>query len=120
MDYKDFVDIVAGAIGGDPGTAERAVRATLQTLGERIGADESRRLVCELSPELGPWLHTAEGPRAFDAEEFVRRVAGRERVDAATAERHVRAVLIALSRAVSDDEYRHLRGRLSKDYAPLL
>jgi uncharacterized protein (DUF2267 family) len=62
VDYKDFVGIVAGAIGGDTRTAERAVRATLQTLGERIGADESRRLVSELSPEFGPWLHTAGGP----------------------------------------------------------
>jgi uncharacterized protein (DUF2267 family) len=50
----------------------------------------------------------------------VRRVAGRERADPVTAERHVRAVLIALSRVVSDDEYSHLKGRLSKDYAPLL
>jgi uncharacterized protein (DUF2267 family) len=120
MDYKDFVDNVAEAIDGDPRAAERAVRATLQTLGERIGADESRRLVAELSPELGPWLHTAGGPAAFDAEEFVRRVAGRESVDPVTAERHVRAVLIALSRVVSNDEYSHLKGRLSKDYAPLL
>ena len=120
MEYKEFVDIVALAIGGDTDAAERATRAVLQTLGERFGADEGRQLVTELPPELGAWLHTAGGAKAFDAEEFVRRAAAREETDPATAERHVRVVLIALSRAMSDKEYRDLVGRLSKDYAPLL
>jgi uncharacterized protein (DUF2267 family) len=120
VDYEEFVEIVARAIGGDTGTAERAAHAVLQTLGERFGADEGRRLVTELPPELGPWLD-ADGPaQRFDAEEFVRRAAEREGTDPATAERHVRAVLIALSRTMSDDEYRDLKGRLSTDYAPLL
>jgi uncharacterized protein (DUF2267 family) len=76
--------------------------------------------VSELPPELGPWLHTAGPAERLDAEEFVRRVAEREGTDPMTAERHVRAVLLALSRTVSDDEYHDLKGRLSKDYAPLL
>jgi uncharacterized protein (DUF2267 family) len=120
MDYKDFVEFVTRAIGGDADTAERATHAVLQTLGERFGADESRQLVTELPAELGPWLHTGGPPEGFDAEEFVRRVAEREGTDPAAAERHVRAVLMALSRTMSDDEYRDLKGRLSKDYAPLL
>jgi uncharacterized protein (DUF2267 family) len=120
MDRREFIDIVARAISGDADTAELAVHAVLQTLGERFGADENRQLVTELPPELGPWLYTAGPAQRFDAEEFVRRVAEREGTDPATAERHVRAVLIALSRAMSDDEYRDLKGRLSKEYAPLL
>ena len=120
MNHKEFVEFVAQAAGDDTGTAERAVHAVLQTLGERLGADEGRQLVSELPPELGPWLHTAGPAERFDAVEFVRRVAEREGTDRVTAERHVKAVLIALSRATSDDKYRDLKDRLSKDYAPLL
>jgi uncharacterized protein (DUF2267 family) len=120
MNHKEFVEFVAQAAGDDTGTAERAVHAVLQTLGERLGADEGRQLVSELPPELAPWLHTAGPAERFDAVEFVRRVAEREETDPVTAERHVKAVLTALSRATSDDEYRDLKGRLSKDYAPLL
>jgi uncharacterized protein (DUF2267 family) len=111
---------VIRAISGDPDTAELAVHAVLQTFGERIGTDGSRQLVTDLPAELGPWLYTAGPAQRFDAEEFVRRVAEREGTDPATAERHVRAVLIALSRGMGDAEYRELKGRLSLDYAPLL
>jgi uncharacterized protein (DUF2267 family) len=158
MDYDEFVTIVAQAIGTQvPGTevtgtevtgtetgtagradAERAIQATLATLGERLGRDECRHLVAQLPPEVGGWLFSAGGARHFDAVEFVDRVgqreqaaereqAGRreqtaqhEQVDPATAERHARAVFIALSRGLPDDAYAHLRTRLSRDYAPLL
>lgn len=120
MDYEEFVTIVVKALGEDRDTAERAIRATLSTVGERLGADESLQLVSQLPAELGPWLYTAGGPQSFDAEEFVRRVGDHEQVDPASAERHAVAVLIALARAISDDEYADLVARLSKDYAPLL
>jgi uncharacterized protein (DUF2267 family) len=120
MDRKEFIEIVARAISDDPDTAELGVHAVLQTLGERFCAELGGVRVAELPPELEPWLYTAGPAHRFDAEEFVRRVAEREGTDPAIAERHVRAVLIALSRAMSDDEYHDLKGRLSTDYAPLL
>jgi uncharacterized protein (DUF2267 family) len=120
MDRTEFIEIVTRAISGDADTAELGVHAVLQTLGERFGAEPGGVRVAGLPPELRPWLHAAGLAQRFDAEEFVRRVAEREGTDLAIAERHVRAVLIALSRAMSDDEYRDLAGRLSADYAPLL
>jgi uncharacterized protein (DUF2267 family) len=120
MDYGEFIATVQQLLGDGTQTAERATRATLQTLAERIGADESLQLASQLPPEVGPWLTTAGGAKAFDAEEFVHRVADRLRVDTLTAQRHAEAVLVALGRAVSDSEYAHLVSRLSKDYAPLL
>jgi uncharacterized protein (DUF2267 family) len=120
MDYDEYITIVHKAVGESREAAERATRATLGAMGERLGADESLQLVSQLPPELGPLLYTAGGSRSFDAERFIRRVAEREQVDAATAERHAEAVLIALARAVSDDEYAHLVSRLSRDYASLL
>jgi uncharacterized protein (DUF2267 family) len=59
----------------------------------------------------------AEG---FGVGEFIRRVAAREGVDNATAERHARAVFTALSRAVDRREYDQMAAELSKDYWPLL
>jgi uncharacterized protein (DUF2267 family) len=124
-----------GGLPGGPGLVHRrggadarerrrdrraAIRATLTTLGERVGADEGRVLVTQLPPGIGPLLYTTGGPTSFDAEEFVRRVAGRENVDRDTAERHAATVLAVLARAISDQEYDHLVGRLSRDYGPLL
>lgn len=120
MDYERFIDLVAHALGGDRELAERASRATLQTLAERITAGEARDLAAELPPELAPWLAT--GPRAepFDVDELLRRVAEREGVDMVAAERHARAVLAALGQAVSAGELADLAAQLPEDYAPLL
>ncbi|MGC9667669.1 DUF2267 domain-containing protein [Planosporangium sp. 12N6] len=120
MDYDRFISLVEQAAGGDRETAERATQATLATLGEHLGRDECRHLVPQLPLELGGWLFS-EGPaQSFDVTEFLRRVAEREHTDDATAARHVRAVFLALGRALSDEAYAHLVARLSNDYVPLL
>src|SRR2546423_9481935 len=92
MDYQRFLAIVEGAAAIPRESAERAVRATLQTLAERIAGGEARDLAEQLPPELAPWLATTSGAERFDVDAFLRRVAGREGTDVATAERHVRAV----------------------------
>lgn len=120
MDHERFIDLVAHAVGGDRETAERATRATLQTLAERITAGEARHLAAELPPELAPWLATGPEPDPFDVDELLRRVAEREGVDIVAAERHVRAVLAVLGQAVSDHELGDLAAQLPKDFAPLL
>jgi uncharacterized protein (DUF2267 family) len=120
MDHDSYLSLVQNALGSGRETAERATRAVLSVLGERLGADEGLVFASHLPPELGPWLYTSGGARSFDAEEFVRRVAEREETDPNTAERHIVVVLGALGRALPDQEYQHLVGRLSKDYAPLL
>ena len=120
MDYQTFLSVVQDWLGADQETAEHAARAVTSVLGERIGADEARVHAAHLPPEVAAWLHTAGGARSFDAEEFVRRVAEREGTDPDTAERHITAVLGAMSQALPEREYDHLVARLSKDYAPLL
>ena len=106
MDYQRFLAIVEGAAAIPRESAERAVRATLQTLAERIAGGEGRDLAEQLPPELAPWLATTSGAERFDVDAFLRRVAGREGTDVATAERHVRAVFTALGQAISADEHR--------------
>jgi uncharacterized protein (DUF2267 family) len=113
MNYQTYLSLVQDFLGTDQETAERATRAVTGVLGERIGA-------AYLPAEVAAWLHTAGGARSFDAEEFVRRVAEREGTDPDTAERHITAVLGAMSQALPEREYDHLLARLSKDYTPLL
>ncbi|GII23107.1 DUF2267 domain-containing protein [Planosporangium mesophilum] len=120
MDYDDFISLVEQTIGTDRETAERAAQATLATLGEHLGRDVCRQLVPQLPPALGGWLFSEGAAQGFEVTEFLRRIAERERTDTATAERHARAVLMALGRALTDDAYAHMVSRLSNDYVPLL
>jgi uncharacterized protein (DUF2267 family) len=114
------VTFVAQALRLDPERAERAIRATLETLAERIDAGEARDLAASLSPPLAASLHTTTAADGFDADEFLRRAAQREGVDLHTAERHVPIVLEALERAVGEQEYRDMVAELPEDYARLL
>jgi uncharacterized protein (DUF2267 family) len=120
MDYAGFLTIVGQVAGVDQDGADRATRATLQTLGERIPQGEALDLVEQLPPEVAPWLHTDGPAEGFDLAEFLRRVAAREEVDVPTAERHASGVLVALARAVSDEEWSDLLAVLPREYVPLL
>jgi uncharacterized protein (DUF2267 family) len=120
MDHDQFVAVVEQVAGVDRQAAERATRATLQTLAERLSREEARDLVEQLPPELGPWLFTDRTAERFDVDEFLGRVAGRAEVDLLAAERHARAVLTALARAVGAEEFADVVAQLPKDFAPLL
>ena len=120
LDREAFIDVVATAAHLNAEGAERATRAVLQTLGERIARGEARDLAARLPAEVAPWIATTSPAEGFDVDEFVRRVAQREGVDEPTAYGHVRAVLDALARAVGPDELADVAAELSKDYAALL
>jgi uncharacterized protein (DUF2267 family) len=102
--FEAFITVVERGARLDRAAAERAVRATLQTLGERIAPGEAAQLAAELPPELAPWVATNTPAERFDLDEFVRRVAERAGVDPASAERQAAAVFTALQRAVSRKE----------------
>jgi uncharacterized protein (DUF2267 family) len=119
--YERFIVTIQQKAGISWAEAERAARATLQTLGERISRGQARDLAEELPTHLGAWLLDSGDPDAepLDVAEFIRRVAEREDVDRDTAEQHARAVFIALARLVRRDEIADLLAELPKDYAPL-
>jgi uncharacterized protein (DUF2267 family) len=120
VDYESFLEIVAQHSADGRESAERASRATLQTLAERIDREEARQIAAQLPPELAPWIATTSPAEGFDTDEFLRRVARREDVDAAVARHHVRAVFDALARTVSADEWHDLVSELPGSFAPLL
>jgi uncharacterized protein (DUF2267 family) len=120
MDYERFITVVAQGADLSWEDAERATRATLETLAERISSGEARQLAAQLPSELSPWLSTLEPAEGFDVDELLRRVADREDVDVPTAERHVRAVFAALTQAVTRQELHDLLSELPKDIRALV
>jgi uncharacterized protein (DUF2267 family) len=119
LDRDRFIELVgqSARIGFD--SAERAVRAMLETLGERIDRGEAQQIAEQLPPEIAPWVATGGPAQGFDVDEFLRRVAEREGVAGPEAERHARAVFQVL-RHVLENEFDDVVAELPKDFAPLL
>jgi uncharacterized protein (DUF2267 family) len=115
-----FLTTVQQKAGLSRDAAERATRAALETLADRLSAGEARDIAAQLPPELAPWLATDSGAEPFDVDEFLRRMAQREAVDLSVAERHAHAVFDALGRTVSADEIADMKAQLPKDFAPLI
>jgi uncharacterized protein (DUF2267 family) len=120
MAESQFLELVERAAGIGREEARKAVHPTLCTLAERITRGEAEDIAVLVPGEFRELLtgspHRAE---PFGVAEFVHRVADREGVDGATAERHVRAVFIALGRVASLDALSNLEDQLS-DFGPLL
>lgn len=100
--------------------ADQAARATLATLAERLSSGEARDLAKELPPEVRGYLVTDRNSEPFYLDEFIRRVAAREGVDVEVARIHGRAVLHAITRAVSPDELADVSTELPKDIRAFL
>jgi uncharacterized protein (DUF2267 family) len=114
-DHEAFAKTVAEAAGIDPATAERAIEATLVTLGQRISEGEAADLARHLPDSLAAWLVQRGEAQAFGADEFFRRVAEREGTDPETAERHARAVLAALARREGRKELHDMLSQLPRE-----
>ena len=102
------------------GEAMRATRATLETLAERLGQDDTRHLAARLPHEIQLFL--SEGlpvPERFSSEEFLLRVCAREDIDLPLSTDHARAVMDVLTQAVSSGEIMDLLERLPEDYRRL-
>jgi uncharacterized protein (DUF2267 family) len=97
-----------------------ATRATLETLAERLGADEARHLGAELPDEIGKYLEGAmPASERFSSDEFLARVSQREGVDLPVSVYHARAVLEVLQRATSAGQIGDVFERLPDDYMRL-
>jgi uncharacterized protein (DUF2267 family) len=119
--YERFLDTIREQTGLDRDHAERAAMATLVTLAERISKARADELGEDLPERLRSWLEGAtDRPEELRIEEFVRRVAEREEVDAGTAARHARAVFRALARVAPAYEVDDLVGDLPHEYEPLI
>ena len=121
MEYEQIIDVIrreAGGLGNE--AAERAAKAALQTLAERLPRGEARHILRELPAELKPWAWTDTDAAAFGIDEFLGRVAAREGTDIETALVHARAVFFALGVALSSEAAGHLAAALPQTFAPLV
>ena len=103
------------------GEAMRATRATLETLAERLGPDESRHLAAQLPHEIQLFLSDAGTPmpERFSSDEFLLRVCARERIALPKSSEHVRVVIDVLTEALSTREPTDVLARLPDDYQEL-
>jgi len=100
--------------------AERAIRATLAVLGQRL-AGEAADLAAQLPGDLADDMPTGTKAERFKLDEFYRRVAAKEGhgCTEAQARQHARATMIALRESVGA-EWWHVLDQLPNDYADLV
>lgn len=99
--------------------AEKAIRATLETLKERLAGNEPSNLAAQLPPEIADFVEGDGGREAFFVQEFYERVAQKEGTDSEEAVKHARAVGTVLQMAVSGGELEDVRSQLGNDYEEL-
>ncbi len=124
MIHDEFVgQVQARARLGSRGAAETAIRATLETLAERLEAGASENLAAQLPPEIG--LHL-RGDHAIAFErmslsDFFHHVQAREGggVDLPEATYHVRVVMEVLQEAVSPGSIEKIRVTLPAEFRPI-
>src|SRR3712207_9209576 len=84
--------------------AQKAIRATLETLRERLAGNEPSNLAAQLPPEISPYVEGLGGQESFSVNEFYDRVAQKEGVGNDEAVRHARAGATVLQTAVTGGE----------------
>jgi uncharacterized protein (DUF2267 family) len=106
---------------GSRGEAERATRATLETLAERLVGGEAHDLASQLPPELARSLQLPDAGigAKLTLEEFFELVSEREGVDLEEATLHARVVIGVLTEAVSMGEIKDVRVQLPAAFAQL-
>jgi uncharacterized protein (DUF2267 family) len=102
------------------GDAERITRVVLETLGEQLDDGGARHLAAQLPAEIGRHLigQVAAGRLTF--EQFVQRIALRERMPIAIARKHIEAVIGEVRVAVSTGVMDHVRAQLPADYSEVI
>jgi uncharacterized protein (DUF2267 family) len=99
VEHDEFIgQVQQRARLGSRGDAERATRATLETLGERIADGAAKNLAAQLPHEIGEHLRRVapaqEGTgEQFSLDDFFDRVTEREGIDPPDAVFHSRVVL---------------------------
>jgi uncharacterized protein (DUF2267 family) len=122
LKYDEFIGQVRHRAGlGSHAEAERAIRATLETLAERLAGGEAHDLAAQLPPELARYLEQPDAGigAKLTLDDFFELVSEREGVDLPDATLHARVVLGVLTEAVSIGEIQDVRVQLPAAFAQL-
>lgn len=122
MDHDEFIgQVQSRARLASRGEAERAVRATLETLSERMADGAAQNLAAQLPNEIGDHLRrhapaTAGTGEQFSLDDFFERVTEREGVDQPDAVFHARAVLEVTDEATTGGLMRKVREQFPSEF----
>lgn len=120
MNYHEFLGAVQNQARLDNDSAAvSAVRATLETLGERLAGGQAEHIAAQLPEEIGYYLEQPDKDESFELDDFYQRVAEREGVDYPNAVYHARIVMRVLSDAVTPGEMKDLRAQLPDEFDDL-
>jgi RND superfamily putative drug exporter len=118
--HREVLAAVAARRGPGEAEADRALRATLATLSERITRREAKMLCTQLPGAFRNTLTRVDRhAEPFGLDEFVARVARREGAGPDAALDDARAVLATLGELVDETTMASVRGQLGEEYAPL-
>lgn len=121
MNYAEFLEAVAKRAGLPPTEAATVIRATLETLAERISGGQASDLATQLPEEFRGYLYKEdEFAERLDLAEFLHEVRARAGVDDQRAAEGARAVFAIVRDAVSAEEFEDLVSELPKDIRQLL
>lgn len=103
------------------GDAERAVRATLESLAERLSDGMAENLAAQLPHEVGEHLRRKVSVAAgtgerFTLDDFFHRVSEEEGVELPQAVFHARVVLEVVEEATTGGLFAKLRGQLPDEW----
>lgn len=123
MNYDTFVDQVARRTNASSERAVDLIRATLETLAERLTGGEVLDLAAQLPKPLQLVLKPhprTEAAERFGAAEFVARVAQRAGVDESAARGAVQAVFTTLREAIVGGEFDEVVTQLPRDFRDMV
>ena len=122
MKYEEFIGKVRHrARLGSSQEAESAVRATLETLAERLHGNEAEHLAAQLPPEVALYLETpyVGVEENYSLDDFFQRVSEREGVAFGEASYHARVITGLIAESVTMGEIEDVRAQLPPDFAQL-
>ncbi|GAA2446566.1 DUF2267 domain-containing protein [Streptomyces macrosporus] len=128
MRYDTFLgQVQARARLSDPGAAETATRASLETLAERVPATVAEKLAAQLPREVGEHLRrVAQAPdepntgTRMSTQEFFDRVARRASTDRPKAVHEARCVIEVVDEATGGTCSAKIRPTLDEELARML
>lgn len=122
MTHDEFVGRVQNrAHLASRGDAEMAIRATLETLAERLEGGAADAIASQLPPEIGRHLKTDASFERMELDEFYKRVHSRERpsFELPDSVYHARVVLEMVREAVTPGAVEKVRAQLPDEFRTL-
>jgi len=123
MQEHEFVSAVKESLDlPDNRSAERAVKATLTVLGQRLEGGEAKDLASQLPGGLADALPSEGAGERFDVDTFYARIAEQEGegVTVPQARQHARAIAKGLETALTDGEWQNFTSQLPQDFQDFL